>query len=59
MAKAEKASKQKKYHVQRQGGLRKNGGLCSSSALSLLEGKVGGEDEKKEQAGWCKACLSC
>lgn len=52
MAEAEKASKQKKYHVQRQRGLRKQRGLHSSSALPLLEkkstrGTMGGRDKKK------------
>ena len=40
MAKAEKASRQNTYHVQRKGGLRKHSGLQNSSALTLLEGKV-------------------
>ena len=58
MGKAEKASRQNAYHVQRKGGLRKHSGLQNSSALTLLEGTVGGNDKNKKQLGWCKACLS-
>ena len=47
MAKAEKASRQNTYHVQRKGGLRKHSGLQNSSALTVLEGKVGGKTRKK------------